>query len=205
MLWVLFLTACGFLPQATTKGDTSAPADDTAEESAGDTTPEDTAAPGADDDEVRALTDLPTGDDPCAEPMLVRVDYTVDGDTFYATPDGGGANVKVRMIGMDTPEVAHDDPAECYGNDAWTWTAEHLEGRLAWLTFDADCLDDYGRSLAYVIRGTDSADGFINRALLRHGYATTLTIRPNDSFEQVFAQDEEDARQAGEGLWSACD
>ncbi len=141
--------------------------------------------------------------------MLVRVDYAVDGDTLYAYPQDTErfgttpSRVKVRLIGLDTPEIEHDDPAECFGDEAWDFTRDALTGRLAWLTFDAECEDDYDRTLAYLHREADSA-GFFNRALLRQGYATVLTVRPNNSFVSSFEQDEAAARADGIGLWSAC-
>jgi micrococcal nuclease len=157
----------------------------------------------ADDARVRALTDLPQGQSPAMAPTLVRVDYVVDGDTFYCTPDGTSDSVKVRMIGMDTPEIAHDDPADCYGNDAWAYTEEALTGRLVWLTFDEDPTDTYDRTLAYVIRDNTEA-GFFNRNLVRQGYATPLTVQPNDSFKAEIQADADAAEAEGLGLWTAC-
>lgn len=204
LLSALLLPACSLLPQTEDKRgeDTHSAVDDTGgEDSGGGDSGVDLTE---DDARVRALTDLPEGDQPCAEPLLVRIDYTVDGDTFYCQPDGGGANIKVRMIGMNTPEIAHDTAAECYSNEAWAYTAAQLEGRLAWLTYDVDCTDDYGRTLAYVIRDTAEADGFFNRNLLRHGFATTLTIYPDDTYEDLFADDEYTAQNANLGLWGEC-
>lgn len=175
--------------------------DDSAQDSAQDT---DTGLDlAADDARVRALTDLPQGDSPAAAPMLVRIDYVVDGDTFYCTPDGTSESVKVRMIGIDTPEIAHDSAADCYGNEAWAYTGSQLTDRLAWLTFDADPDDQYGRTLAYVIRDTTEA-GFFNRHLARQGYAVPLTVEPNDSYKAEIQADADAAEAAGLGLWSAC-
>lgn len=157
-----------------------------------------------DDARVRALTDLLEGDAPCAPPLLLRVNYTVDGDTFYAKEDATGQSVKVRMIGVDTPEVSHQgETAECYANESWTFTARELEGRLAWLTYDAECLDDYDRDLGYVIRDSTEA-GFFNRRLARNGYADTLTIAPNDTFADLLADDVRAAQEADAGRWGAC-
>ncbi len=180
---------------------------DSAEDSVPDVIPGEDTDTGleiaADDARVRALTDLPQGRSPALEPMLVRVDYVVDGDTFYCTPDGTSDSVKVRMIGMDTPEIAHDNPADCYGNNAWAYTEEALTGRLAWLTFDEDPTDTYDRTLAYVIRDTTEA-GFFNRNLVRQGYATPLTVQPNDSFKAEIQADTDAAEAEGVGLWTAC-
>ena len=183
--------------------------DDTAAAGGGDTTDTvvDTAAEAraADDARVRALdtTQLPTASNPCAAPQLVRVNYAVDGDTFYAYPDGGGQSVKVRMIGVDTPEIAHDDPAECGGDAAFDYTEAALEGTLVWLTFDRECLDRYDRALAYVARDTGAA-GFYNRELVRRGQATAFEVPPNSAFASDFEADERAARSEGLGLWGAC-
>ena len=168
--------------------------------------PDDTAVAddaGADDDaRVRALGGLPEGDSPAAPPLLVRVEFAVDGDTFWSTPDEGGADVKVRMIGIDTPEIAHEDPAECWADEAWTETAS-IEGRLVWLTYDADPFDDYDRTLAYVFRDA-TEDGFWNRRLARRGFATEMSIAPNTSYAAEIAADIDAARAEDAGLWGNC-
>jgi micrococcal nuclease len=197
---VVLLAACSLVPSTT--GETAGA--DSGETAAVEETAADSGFDlAADDERVRALTDLPQGENPCADPLLVRVQYTVDGDTFYAEREDDGEQVKVRMIGVNTPEVAHDDPAQCYANEAWTYTAQALESRLAWLTFDGDCLDDYDRSLAYVFRDA-TEDGFFNRNLARYGYAYELAIAPNESFAEEIGYDVLAAQQEDRGLWGAC-
>lgn len=196
-VWLLAVWLLACVPVATKEdpADTD-PADDTALDT-------DAAALAEDDARVRALTDIPEGSTPCAEPQLVRVLETVDGDTFHALPEGEDRYFSVRVIGVDTPEVEHDDPAECFGNEAWDWAEQRLGGRLAWLTFDGECLDDYDRTLAYVFRSNDE-DGFFNRALVRNGYATPLPFPLTDTYEDEIAADARAARDEGAGLWSAC-
>lgn len=196
---LLLLLACSLVPTST--GDTT-PIDSGADDTGVTDTGLDPDV-AADDARVRALTNLPEGDRPCAEPYLVRVRYTVDGDTFYADRDDDGTSVKVRIIGVNCPEVAHEEPAECWGNEAWTFTAAQLEGRLAWLTFDGDCYDDYDRVLAYVIRD-DGTDGFFNRVLARQGYARQLTISPNDTYADEIADDVAAAQDDHLGMWAEC-
>lgn len=199
---LLLLLACSLLPGST--GDTSPIGGDDTAADTGDSGRDTGEDPAIDDERVRGLTGLPEGDDPAAEPYLVRIQYTVDGDTFYAEREDDGEQVKVRMIGVNTPEVAHEDAAECFGNQAWTYTAEALENKLAWLTFDAELYDDYDRVLAYVIRDT-TPEGFFNRNLARNGYAYPLTIYPNDSYADEIADDVAAAQGEGLGLWSACE
>lgn len=191
--WLLVL-GCTPAASVDSGGADTAPVVDTAAE-----------ARAEDDARVRALEGaaLPVGPDPCAPPRLVRVDYAVDGDTFYATPEDGSPRVKVRMIGIDTPEIEHDDPAECFGDEAHLYTHTELRGRLVWLTFDRDCTDVYDRTLAYVSRDLGD-DGFFNRRLARLGYATRLEVSPNTAYADVILADERAARNERVGLWGAC-
>ena len=166
--------------------------------------PEDTSSAAVDDERVRALTGLPEGASPCHEPLVVRVTDVVDGDTFWSERDDGGGSVKIRMIGIDTPEVAHEgSDAECYGNEAWARTREGLLDKLVVLTFDAECLDVYDRTLAYVFRDS-TEDGFWERQLAKNGFAEVLTIPPNDTYSGQFESDVDSARRDGIGMWSAC-
>jgi len=61
-----------------------------------------------------------------ADAFQARVDRVVDGDTFLATMAGTSQSVRVRVIGVDTPEtVKPDTPVRCYGPQASTFT-KHL-------------------------------------------------------------------------------
>jgi micrococcal nuclease len=123
----------------------------------------------------------------------------VDGDTI--TVDIEGAEERVRYIGVDTPEsVKPAEPVECFAKQAARFNARLVEGERVRLVFDAERRDRYGRLLAYVHAGGD----FVNAVLLRRGYATTLTIAPNDSFADRFNRLERRAANAGRGLWGAC-
>ncbi|HEY8426969.1 MAG TPA: thermonuclease family protein [Sandaracinaceae bacterium] len=158
-----------------------------------------------DDERVRSLdpSRLPAGDHPCREPVLARVYEVNDGDTFEALGEGVVLDARVRIIGVDTPEVAHPgEPGDCYGNEARAFTSQ-LTGHLVWLSFDNTCLDPYDRLLAYVHVGSGDGD-FWQRQLLRRGYATVLTVGDNRTFAPTFEADEAAAESAGAGLWSAC-
>jgi len=140
------------------------------------------------------------GDNPCRAPVLVLVNYVNDGDTMEVS---GALEGLVRMIGVDTPEVGRDGmPSECYGDEASAFS-QALRGRQVWLTFDAECVDQFDRHLAYVHIGPNSRDLY-QRHLLRRGFATALTVSPNDSLAPLFDHDQSLAAQAGAGLWSAC-
>jgi len=138
---------------------------------------------------------LPTGNNPCQDPVLVWQYDPVDGDTVEVRmPDD--SIERVRLIGVDTPEYG-----DCYFGDASNFTADTLGSDCFWLTFDADCRDSYDRLLAYV----HTTAGFFQVALLEGGYARTLEVEPNTTYAALFASAQSTAQQAGAGLWSACD
>ena len=140
-------------------------------------------------------------DDRSPEPKTgsAHVMRAVDGDTIEVRFDG--ATEDVRYIGVDTPEtVKPGAPVECYGPEAHEFNARLVEGHDVRLEFDAERRDVYGRLLAYVRVG----DEFVNAELVRRGYATTLTIPPNDRYAGQFARLEREASAKGSGLWSAC-
>jgi micrococcal nuclease len=152
---------------------------------------------------VRLVTGLGEDeDDGSSEPqrLTATVVRTVDGDTVEARI---GEEVEtVRYIGVDTPEsVKPDTPVECYALRASHFNERLVEGERVRLDFDAERRDVYGRLLAYV----HVRDLFVNAALLRRGYATTLTIPPNDSQAARFARIEQAAARDGRGLWGACE
>ena len=130
----------------------------------------------------------------------VEVTRVVDGDTVEVRIDGEIEDV--RYIGVDTPEsVKPGEPVECYALAAGDFNERLVEGERVRLVFDAERRDTYGRLLAYVYLG----DRFVNAELVRRGYATTLTIAPNDRFADLFARLERRAGAQGRGLWGECD
>jgi micrococcal nuclease len=134
-------------------------------------------------------------------PVGATVIRAVDGDTLLVRTDGGD-RVRVRVIGVDTPEdVAPGRPVECWSRRAAAFTQQALGGRRVTLVPGREREDRYGRTLAYVQR----ADGFdLEVELLRGGYARTLEIAPNDDRATRYAALERTARRTGAGLWGAC-
>jgi micrococcal nuclease len=148
---------------------------------------------GGDDEELRHAVSA----------QVVRV---IDGDTIEVSIDGQGEDV--RYIGVDTPEtVKPDAPVQCYGPQASAENHRLVEGRTVRLVFDRERRDAYGRLLAYVYtraRGEAARSRFINAALVRDGYARTLTIPPNTVHATQLARLQARAGRAGRGLWGAC-
>ena len=145
--------------------------------------------------------EIPSVAGACREPVEVQVTSVTDGDTFEVQgPDG---EETVRIIGVDTPE-SWGTP-DCYGDEVSDYTKERLDGRTVWLSFDRDCDDSYDRTLAYVYL-EDGGGGleWYEQTLLTLGYARTMSISPNDSHEEHFADLLLEAQEAGVGMWSAC-
>jgi micrococcal nuclease len=131
-----------------------------------------------------------------------RVLRVVDGDTILVA--SGGRQERVRYIGVDTPEtVKPHTPVQCFGKSASAENHRLVDGQEVRLVGDAEARDRYGRLLAYVYRVSDGL--FVNAALVDGGYATVLTIAPNVRFAERFAALARQARDAGRGLWSACE
>ncbi len=130
------------------------------------------------------------------------VSRVVDGDTMIVT--SGSHSERVRIIGVDTPEVVDPDkPVQCYGPQASAYAKHWLTGRAVTLSYDVVHHDVYDRVLAYVtVDGPPSVS--VEERLLELGYARTLTIPPNDRNAAKYARLQSDAAAAGRGLWGAC-
>ncbi len=136
------------------------------------------------------------------------VEHIVDGDTIDVVIDGN--EERVRLVGIDTPEIEHAaggsrpaQEAECFGKEASAFTASLLAvGTPVRLERDVVARDDYGRLLAYVYRASDGV--FVNFEIVRQGYAQPLTIPPNVNFSERMVDAARQAEADEAGLWSAC-
>ena len=134
---------------------------------------------------------------------MTRSDYlqvksVVDGDTFWVY-DGSEKGLKVRLIGVDTPETVHPrKPVEHYGMEASEYVKSLLEGSRVRLEYDVGPIDRYGRALAYVYLENGT---FLNVELLKRGYARIMTIPPNVKHANYFLKVERKARNKKRGLW----
>jgi micrococcal nuclease len=130
---------------------------------------------------------------------IVPVTKVSDGDTIHVTYQG--RDERVRLIGVDTPEVSwYGGKAECFGEEAGLYTRGHLEGRSVRLAFDVDLRDRYDRLLAYVFVG----DELFNLTLVRLGYAGADPVPPDTARAAAFGDAEREAKATGRGQWSAC-
>lgn len=127
------------------------------------------------------------------------VTKVVDGDTIDV--DMNGVTKRLRLIGIDTPEVVDPrKPVECFGHEASKKASALLLNQKVKLESDSTQKDRdiYGRLLRYVYR----KDGlFYNKWIIKNGYAHEYTyIRPY-KYQAEFKQAENYARENQLGLW----
>ena len=120
------------------------------------------------------------------------VSRVVDGDTVELE-----GNVKIRYIGIDTPEI---DTQDCFAEEAKTQNGLLVAGKTIEMEYDDPKLDRYGRTLAYVY-----VDGlFVNAKMVEQGYARAYPYTKGQRYEQLFADLEADAQAHNRGLWGIC-
>lgn len=132
-----------------------------------------------------------------------RVDQVIDGDTVDVLLRGGAVK-RVRMIGIDTPEVYGG--VECGGPEASASLKLLLpEGRRVRLVSDPsqDRVDRYGRLLRYVIDAEQSRD--VNRTQIWRGWARVYVYNGNP-FRRVdtYRRAQRSAKDAERGSWGLC-
>lgn len=147
---------------------------------------------------------------PPTDLLPATVARVVDGDTIVVRI--GGHQDRVRLIGVDTPELhesrklerdaarthARRAATQALGQRASDFARSRLDHQRVGLELDVEQRDRYGRLLAYVWL----ADGTLfDATLVREGYAQVLTVPPNVRYAALFRTLEHEAREAGRGLW----
>ncbi|MEN8246581.1 MAG: thermonuclease family protein [Thermodesulfobacteriota bacterium] len=128
------------------------------------------------------------------ESILVR--YVIDGDTIILK-----SGEKVRYIGIDTPEIDHENKRdEPLGYAARNFNKKRVGAKGIRLEFDREKHDYFGRQLAYVFLLDNT---FVNLELLQSGLATYLHKPPNLKYAEKFLQAQRKAMSDGKGVWQA--
>jgi micrococcal nuclease len=128
------------------------------------------------------------------------VTKVVDGDTIWV--DNNGQRMKIRMIGLDTPEsVDPRKPVQCFALEVSAQAKTILAGHSVYLETDPsqDSVDRYGRTLAYV---WTTSGRLFNLDMIADGYAHEYTYYLPYRYQQVFRAAEDDAQAQERGLWS---
>jgi micrococcal nuclease len=128
------------------------------------------------------------------------VTSVTDGDTIRVTVEG--RSTRVRLIGIDTPEVADPrKPVQCFGQEASRRAHDLMDGTHVWLEYDPSQSrrDRYGRTLAYVWL-SDAV--LVNEAMIHEGYAHEYTYDTPYKYRDAFVKAQREARTEERGLWS---
>ena len=142
---------------------------------------------------------------------LLTIKRVVDGDTLLLQN-----GERVRLIGVDTPEVHESDKLQRdaerthtdvetirqLGRKSSAFVKKTVQGKGVRLEYDQANTaighrDRYGRTLAYVYL----EDGtFLNADIVRQGYGVAYTKYPFQYVDE-FQKNERKAREKGWGLW----
>lgn len=141
--------------------------------------------------------------------IRVRVTRIVDGDTVYVR-FSTGLEEKVRLIGVDAPEINHSTKGkEPFGVESAEYAYDMLDNIVAWLEFDEGERDQYGRMLAYLWMEKPEAASeaeirakMFNARLLLDGYAKQVIFLPNVKYVEYFSAFVNEARKDKRGLWA---
>ena len=126
-----------------------------------------------------------------------NITWVYDGDTVKLSE-----GEKVRLIGINTPELGRDGaPDEPYAQQAKK-TLERLfatQGNKVLLRFDASRTDRHERLLAHVYLSSRES---VSASMLSQGLATALTVPPNDWNLKCYRNAESEAQKKKIGIWS---
>ncbi|WP_423793187.1 calcium-activated nuclease EcnA [Methanocaldococcus indicus] len=144
-----------------------------------------------------------------------KVVKVVDGDTVYV--DVNGELWKIRLLGVDTPEIhKKNNPYEYYLLNGtpitnttylklWGYKAKHfaereLLNKEVIIVFDKNLQKDrYGRYLAYIYLNESGHLVNFNELLLKEGYARVYIS--DFSLKNEFLKIEREAKERRVGLW----
>lgn len=142
-----------------------------------------------------------------ADDVAGTVKRVIDGDTVDVVTPSGKVE-RVRIIGLDTPEVVDPRKAvQCFGREASARAKELLPvGSAVTLQGDPtqDTRDRYGRMLAHVIIGAeDGASPNFAVRMIGEGFAHHYVYRKPSTWAGELAAAQADAEANGRGLWAA--
>ncbi len=182
------------------------------------------AGRGAAEDVIGTVTEALPG---AGKGSAARVTHVVDGDTIDVRMrrDGRRQEIRVRLVGIDTPESKRPNvPVECGSleaehhllkltytrpvdtNDDGLFDAEGGTGRRVTLTEDSsgDTVDRYGRSLGYLtLRGRDRT---LQQQILAAGWADVYVYQGRE-FDKLdeFKKAARKAERNDRGVYRICD
>lgn len=123
-----------------------------------------------------------------ASRFTASVSHVTDGDTLWVLPDAGGPARKLRIDGIDAPELCQ--PGGEAARAVLTQRALHQPVRVT-----VSRLDSYGRGIARIQLAGDD----LGALMVRQGHAWSYRWRRSAG---PYAAEEAAARQAGRGLFA---
>lgn len=132
-----------------------------------------------------------------------RVTKVVDGDTVDVRLLSNGKVKRVRLVGVNTPEMR---PRQCYAVKATRLTKRLLpRGTRVLLVRDTTQanVDRYGRLLRYVHKGK-KAKVDVNRRIVVRGAAKVYVYQRNFKRTASYRAAQRYAKAHRSGLWGAC-
>lgn len=134
--------------------------------------------------------EAPRASEAVSDPATVKVEYVIDGDTVIVDDDG--EEQRVRFLGIDAPEIAHDDGEadEPCGVEAREKVEELTAGGSVELRADdrQPEEDRYGRRLAYVEAGGKDLSAELLAAGLAETFHAADDIARFDEYESLHSQ-----------------
>ena len=125
----------------------------------------------------------------------------IDGDTLVIIDDAG-TEYRVRLIGIDAPEIR---PLQPFGQEAKDFVEEKIAaaGGKIRLQFDGDGIDRSGRVRAHVYLTIDENEIWLNNLLVLEGLAVSmLGFRYSDDAKKIFVESEIEARRNNRNMWN---
>lgn len=132
---------------------------------------------------------------PAAQRWSARVRWVVDGDTFILN-----SGQKIRLKGIDAPELAHDrKPEQYYAREAKGILQELVQGKKVFLEARTMQADRFGRLVAYVWL----LDGrLLNQVLLERGSCFCFPHgQRRDVYWRKMLAAQRQAMARGRGVW----
>jgi len=116
------------------------------------------------------------------------VTYVVDGDTVHVRPVAGGAVRKIRIVGMDAPEIC-----QAGGLAAQKALQERIHRRV--VTVSTQGVDVYGRDLAVIHLSRED----VGQWMVRRGHAWSSRYQQDPG---PYVLEEDNAKLLGRGLFA---
>ena len=122
-----------------------------------------------------------------------RATDVVDGDTLHVV--GPGGELKVRVLGINTPESG-----ECFSDEATEALEDLVADTELVLIADQSDVDQYDRVLRYV----ETVDGVdVGATLVAGGYAISRRYEPDVARDALYSDLQANAQRNLVGLWAA--